>query len=229
MLPITPPTHKYAILTRRSRASNRKLPVSVSVNPPTLILHNYFPTQKRNVFDSRTIARVGLEPTTFGLWDRQSDRWYISHLLKIRGALLHSNRQPPTVYSSDASRNSYNRNVYPRLHLRSTSPQWVGCLNTNNRNNSDDELTLCTCHASNHWCMENVRIELTPFCLQSRRSPNWANSPKIRTFTPVLDTSICTYIKLNIYISFGRALVFICIYIKLNSYKNTHYSLSNFQ
>jgi len=25
---------------------------------------------------------VGLDPTTFGLWDRQSDRWYISHLLK---------------------------------------------------------------------------------------------------------------------------------------------------
>ena len=58
VLPITPPTHKYAILTRRSRASSRKLSVSVSVNPPTLILHNYFPTQKRNVFNSRTIARA---------------------------------------------------------------------------------------------------------------------------------------------------------------------------
>lgn len=67
VLPLTPPTYKYAILTRRSRASNRKLPMSVSVNPLTLILHTYFLTQKRNVFDSRCIARVGLEPTTFGL------------------------------------------------------------------------------------------------------------------------------------------------------------------
>lgn len=39
--------------------------------------------------------------------------------------------------------------------------------------------------------MENVRIELTAFCLQSRRSPNWANPPKntecrIRTCDPSL-------------------------------------------
>ena len=39
--------------------------------------------------------------------------------------------------------------------------------------------------------MENVRIELTAFCLQSRRSPNWANPPKntecrIWTYDPSL-------------------------------------------
>lgn len=170
--------------------------MNASVNPSILILHYYFPTQKRNVFDSRCIARVGLEPTTFGLWDRQSDRWYISHLLKsvVRYFTATDSHQlsirpmRPVIPTSDTFTHDhiYGRLVPSELVINCPWLPTIPSCSMNIHNSSYGEVTLCTCLVTcNHLLtefkmlvMENVRIELTTFCLQSRCSPNWANFPK---------------------------------------------------
>lgn len=138
VLPLTLPTLKYAILTRRSRASNRKLetcwirhaygktsiPYIKSTKNDGCIESKwcsvqrfwwryiriiqemrYFRVhlscdfectfQKYIVFNCLPIARVGLEPTTFGLWDRRANHCYHLAFIKSCVASLHNNRHAP--------------------------------------------------------------------------------------------------------------------------------------